>query len=116
MTNQLIEFSRSKILDEIYKLQKLDRSLETMKSHFKAIQSLTESEIAPSESPKPPGETMLLSPSSGMLIAECLEFPEIEQEVERAIKQVGEFLRAQKEVEGEKARRSVSTHNSTSKE
>lgn len=111
--NQLIELSRSKILDEIYTLQKLTRSLETLKSDFKAIQSPTRNEVIPFESPETPSETMLLSPSSGRLIAECLEIPAIEQEVERAIRQVETSLRAERELEREKARLSAATDQST---
>ena len=46
--------------------------------------------------------TMLLSPSDGRLIAECLEVPEMEQEIERAIQQVGGALKVKKESEEEK--------------
>lgn len=45
---------------------------------------------------------MLLSPSDGRIIAETLEVPELEQEVERAIHQVGSELRKNKDVYEEK--------------
>lgn len=108
--------SCSKILDEIYALQKLNRSLETLKSEYKAIQSPTESESIFSESLETPSETMLLSPSSGMLIAECLEIPDIEQEVERAIHQVAASLRPKRELEEETRALQAATVKTTSKE
>ena len=94
--------SHSKILDEIYALQRLDRSLKTLKVEYEAIQSPTESEGTSFGSAQDPGETMLLSPSSGRLIADCLEAPDIEQEVERAIHQVEASLRTERELEEEK--------------
>lgn len=45
---------------------------------------------------------MLLSPSDGRIIAETLEVPELEQEVERAIHQVSAQLRRNKDVNEEK--------------
>lgn len=108
--------SRSKILDEIYALQKLDKSLKTLISDYRNIQSPTESEITSEESLDNPRETMLLSPSSGKLIAECLELPTIEQEVERAIHQVEASLRTEREQERDKARNSAATVKSTSKD
>lgn len=74
------------------------------------MQALTKefgNEITPpvkdSKSQKPDEEpTMLLSPSDGRIIAETLEVPELEQEVERAIHQVGSELRKNKDVYEEK--------------
>lgn len=45
---------------------------------------------------------MLLSPSDGKIIAETLEVPELEQEVERAIHQVSSQLRKNKIVHEDK--------------
>lgn len=45
---------------------------------------------------------MLLSPSDGRIIAETLEVPELEQEVERAIHQVSAQLRRNKDASEEK--------------
>lgn len=46
--------------------------------------------------------TMLLLPSDGGHIANCLDIPELEQEIERAIHQVQGELKAKKESEEEK--------------
>lgn len=45
---------------------------------------------------------MLLSASSGRLIADCLEAPELEQEIERAVHQIEGALKAKKELNEEK--------------
>lgn len=45
---------------------------------------------------------MLLSPSDGRLIAETLEVPELEQELERAIHQVSAQLRRSKDMSEKK--------------
>lgn len=59
--------------------------------------------VRDSKSQKPDEEpTMLLLPSDGRIIAETLEVPELEQEVERAIHQVGAQLRRNKDVYEEK--------------
>lgn len=108
--------SHSQALDEIYAFQKLDRSLKTLKAEYGAIQSPTESEGTSSGSSENPSETMLLSPSSGRLIADCLGAPDIEQEVERAIHQVEASLRAERELEEEKRAIQSSTTKPVSKD
>ncbi len=116
MDNQLVILSPSKILDEIYALQRLDMRLKALKSEYSTIRSQAQTETTASENPETasenlypqlPAEQMLLSPSSGRLIAECLEVPDIEQEVERAIHQVEASLKVKqvpKEEEEKKAR------------
>jgi hypothetical protein len=114
MDNQLVNLSPSKILDEIYTLQRLDMRLKALKSEYTTIQSQAQTETTSPENPETqsdnpypqlPAEQMLLSPSSGRLIAECLKVPDIEQEVERAIHQVEASLKVkQVPKEEEKAR------------
>ena len=47
-------------------------------------------------------EQMLLTHSSGKLIAQTLEIPELEVEIDRAVKQVERSLAAKRELEEEK--------------
>lgn len=47
-------------------------------------------------------ERMLLQPHDGKRIAEALEIPEIEVEIERAVTQVQQSLKARRELEEEK--------------
>lgn len=102
MENQLIKLSPSSILDVVYAVQRLERSLKKLDAEHKAITSSLETGSASSNDSKPPAEIMLLSASSGRLIADCLDVPEIEQEIERAIHQIGGALKARKELEEEK--------------
>lgn len=56
-------------------------------------------------------ERMLLSKSSGQLFAECLDVPELAVEVERAVWQVEKALKAQQELQEEKAELDAATKN-----
>ena len=47
---------------------------------------------------------MLLSQADGIVIAECLQIPELASEVERAVWQVENEIKARKELEDEKSR------------
>lgn len=72
----------------------LDKEVEDLKTPSSSSSALDDSgKVA---------ATMLLSRSDGRFIAECLEVPEMEQEIERAIHQVGGALKAKKELEEEK--------------
>lgn len=100
LEHKLIKLSPSRLIDSIYAVQSIGRSLHALSKEF-------ENEITPpveeSKSQKPDDEpTMLLSPSDGRIIAETLEVPELEQEVERAIHQVSSQLRKNKDVYKEK--------------
>ena len=46
-------------------------------------------------------ETMLLNPNDGKLIAEILTLPEVEVEIERAIRQIDKSLAAEQELKEE---------------
>ncbi len=54
-------------------------------------------------------EQMLLTPSSGKIIADHLQITEIQVEVERAVQQVGKELGARRELEEEKKELKIST-------
>lgn len=56
-------------------------------------------------------ERMLLSKSSGQLFAEYLDVPELAVEVERAVWQVEKALKAQQELQEEKAELDAATKN-----
>lgn len=141
LKSHLINLSPSKALDEIYALQKLNASLSALESELKTAtnpndrnnptntttissppSSKTE-KTSPDETPSLPPketetetETMLLAPSSGTLIADCLEIPELEQEIERAIHQVGRALtdgKEKKEKEEEEQEKSTTTKTTT---
>ena len=47
-------------------------------------------------------EKMLLTPSNGRLVSELMDVPELDEQVQRAVKQVEKALRAEKELQEEK--------------
>lgn len=63
-------------------------------------------EEAPKTISKPNAETdmerMLLTQSNGGLVSELMDVPELEEHLQRAIKQVEKALRAEKELQEEK--------------
>lgn len=104
MENQLIKQSPSSILDIAYEIQSFEKTLKNLDAEYKAIESESESDDkeAFSNNMNKDTETMLLSASSGRLIADSLEAPELEQEIERAIHQVEGTLKAKRELNEEK--------------
>lgn len=102
MENKLIKQSPSSILDIAYKIQNFEKSLKNLDTEFKAIESESDDKEAFPNDMNNDTETMLLSASSGRLIADSLEVPELEQEIERAIHQVEGTLKAKRELKEEK--------------
>lgn len=100
LQHKLIKLSPSRLIDTVYAVQNIGRSLQALSKEFgnkitPPIQN-TRSEKSEEE------PIMLLSPSDGRIIAETLEVPELEQELERAIHQVGAQLRRNKDVSEKK--------------
>lgn len=96
----------------VYRVQILDFSLNRLKNEYKSI-GLDSGEISPFlENKIEPEESMLLSASSGRLIALCLEAPELEQEIERAVKQVEKALTGEEELMEEKRSIDAATKHS----
>lgn len=97
----MIELAPSSILDKVYAVQGIGVSLKELDKEVENIKTPSSHSTALDEAENPPA-TMLLSPSHGKLIADYLEVPEMEQEIERAIHQVEGALKAKKELEEEK--------------
>ncbi|MCJ1430370.1 hypothetical protein MMC29_008288 [Sticta canariensis] len=100
LENKLIELAPSSILDKVYAVQGIGVSLKELDKEVEGMKTRSSSNAGLDGSGEVP-TTMLLSPSDGRLIAECVEVPEMEQEIERAIHQVGGALKAKKESEEE---------------
>jgi hypothetical protein len=88
LDKKLITSQPSKILDELY---------SSGKKHFD-IGSTPDP-----KDPKAPAETMVLHKLDGKKIAEVLEIPELDIELDRAVWQVEKALQAEKELKQEKA-------------
>lgn len=97
----MIELAPSSILDKVYAVQGIGVSLKELDQEVENIKTPSSNSSTSEESGKLPA-TMLISPSDGRLIADCLEIPEIEQEIERAIHQVAGALQAKKALDEEK--------------
>ena len=102
LDNRLIKLTPSPILDTAYSIHRIGASLKRLEAKIEreTLESGSSSSPALKESDDLP--TMLLSPSDGRVLAECLDVEEMEQEVERAIHQVEGALKAKNELEEEK--------------
>ena len=76
----------------------LDASLKQLQQELQDIRGEKER----GDSPKEPLEQMILSKSSGKIIAEQLDVPALEAEIERAIWQVQRAVNSKKELLEEK--------------
>ncbi|KAL8952592.1 MAG: hypothetical protein Q9222_001507 [Ikaeria aurantiellina] len=101
LNNHLIKFTPSSVLESAYRISELDVALEKLESELKSISNRSESG-SPEMKTEEQTEKMLASKSSGRLIAELVEVPELEEQVQRAAKQVAKALRAKKELQEEK--------------
>lgn len=97
----MVKLSPSSILDTIYAVQGVGASLKKLGADVKKEKTPSKNSSQISEESDEP-ETMLLEPLDGRAIADCLEVPEMEQEIERAIHQVKGALNKKKLLDEEK--------------
>jgi hypothetical protein len=93
LDKKLITPQPSKILDELYSSGKM-----RFDARSAASKTSENSEDTPAG-----GETMVLHKSDGKRIAQALEIPELDVELDRAVWQVEKALKAEKELKQEKA-------------
>lgn len=79
----------------------MDRKLRDLDVEYDNISSKSSTE--PTTPPQKTEEELLLSRSSGALIADCLKVPELAVEIQRAVWQVERSLKAKRELQEEKA-------------
>ncbi|TVY21681.1 Uncharacterized protein LARI1_G001143 [Lachnellula arida] len=91
VNNKLVTPRPSKILDELYSTGKLSFDTPSVSTAEKSSANLNDLE-----------EKMILHKSDGKRIAEALELPELDMELDRAVWQVERALKAEKEKEEEK--------------
>ena len=94
MQNNLAKLQASSILRTIYKEANLDAASQQPQEDSQYSSS--------SKFEKHTPEHMLLSKSSGRIIAKRLEIPAVEVEIERAVWQVERAIKAQRELREEK--------------
>ncbi|KAI4106726.1 MAG: hypothetical protein LQ339_002917 [Xanthoria mediterranea] len=101
LDNRLLKFTTSSKLQLAYEAGGLDVSMKQLDHDVGEFR-----EEDPKPISKPNAETdmerMLLTQSNGGLVSELLDVPELEEHLQRAIKQVEKALRADKELQEEK--------------
>ena len=101
----MVKLSPSEVLRTAYIEATMDTSMKALNKEMDSIRSGSSVKSVPDVVE----ETMLLSGSSGQLLAEKLRVPELATEVERAVWQVEKALRAQQELRTEKAELDAAT-------
>ncbi|KAL9029559.1 MAG: hypothetical protein Q9180_007016 [Flavoplaca navasiana] len=101
LENRLLKFTISRPLRLAYDVaglevatKELDSAVEEVKEkkHQARAESVAEADI----------EKMLLTQSDGKIISELVDVPELEEQIQRAVKQVEKALKAEKELQEEK--------------
>ena len=101
LENRLLKFTKSHPLQLAYNVaelevatKELDLAVEEVKEKKSQarVQPVAEADI----------EKMLLTQSDGKIISELVDVPELEEQVQRAVKQVEKVLKAEKELQEEK--------------
>lgn len=98
MKNKLLQASSTKNLGIAYAEAKIDKSMQELEMAVNNIASNPSSKIASIGEQ----EEMLLSQSSGPVIADYLQVPELAMEIQRAVWQVERSLQAKRELREEK--------------
>ena len=99
MNNKLFIYTPSSKLDSAYKIAALDLAMKNLDLEVKGQRPLDRESVLDAESES---ERMLLAQSNGKLIAAYLEVPQLEEEIQRAVKQVEKELRGKRELSEEK--------------
>ena len=105
LENKLIELYPSEVLPTAYLEAALDMTMGELDKEMGSIRSGSSIDSVPDNQK----ERMLLSKSSGQLLAGHLDVPELAIEVERAVWQVEKALKAQNELREEKAELDAAT-------
>ena len=98
LKNKLLRTSPSKILGIAYGAAAMDLQLRSLRMQLQNIGSEPDSKASPDMAE----EKMLVDESSGQLIADYLQIPELAGEIKRAVWQVGRSLNAREEYREEK--------------
>ncbi|KAL8926249.1 MAG: hypothetical protein Q9172_001891 [Xanthocarpia lactea] len=101
LDNRLLKFTTSSKLDLAYEAGGLDVS---MKELYSEIEGVLEEPAKSTSEPdaKNSIEKMLLTPSNGRLVSELMDVPELDEHVQRAVKQIEKALRVENELQEEK--------------
>ncbi|KAL8681915.1 MAG: hypothetical protein Q9186_002001 [Xanthomendoza sp. 1 TL-2023] len=101
LNNSLLKFTASPKLDLGYTAGGLEITMKELDSEAKKVLDKPPDSSSEPEASKDT-ERILLTQSSGSFIADLTEVPELEEQVQRAVKQVEKSLTANKELQEEK--------------
>ncbi|KAL8816398.1 MAG: hypothetical protein Q9223_004585 [Gallowayella weberi] len=101
LNNRLLKFTASNRLDLGYTAGGLETKMKELDSEAKKVLDKPADVNSDPEASKDT-EKILLTQSSGSFIADLTQVPELEEQVQRAVKQVEKSLRAKKELQEEK--------------
>ena len=99
MNKDLVKISPSKSLYTAYTEAIMDMKMQELKMGVENVGSRARQDHTPRE----PQEKLLLSQSSGQLIANYVKIPELATEIQRAVWQVERSLQAQRALQEEKS-------------
>lgn len=101
LENRLLKFTKSRPLQLAYGVAGLEVTTRELESAVEEVK-----EKKPQARAEPVGkadiEKMLLTQSDGKTISELVDVPELEEQIQRAVKQVEKALKAEKELQEEK--------------
>ncbi|KAL9597199.1 MAG: hypothetical protein Q9179_004351 [Wetmoreana sp. 5 TL-2023] len=100
LDRRFFQFATSPALELAYRVGRLDTSMKEIDSDAESI--LYKSPRSPGPKADASGERMLLTQSNGKTIADLMGVPELEEQIQRAVKQVGRALSAKNELQEEK--------------
>ncbi len=98
MNKDLVKISPSKLLHTAYTEAMMDVKMREPNVGAENAGSSARQD----HNPRAVEEKLLLTQSSGQLIADCVEIPELAAEIQRAVWQVERSLKAQQELRDEK--------------
>ncbi|KAL8655076.1 MAG: hypothetical protein Q9226_003182 [Calogaya cf. arnoldii] len=101
LDNRLLKLTKSPNLELAYEAGGLDVSLKELDRDVEKMREEPPENISKSDVEKNM-ERMLLTQSNGRLISEIVDVPELEEQVQRAVKQVEKAIRAEREFREEK--------------
>ncbi|KAL8669669.1 MAG: hypothetical protein Q9168_005753 [Polycauliona sp. 1 TL-2023] len=110
LDNRLLNFRKSLPLLRVYNMASLDIGMKQCDSMLEEIKTYKttgkfdniKTNVTTEPNARTDVEEMLLSPSDGKIISELVEAPELEEHIQRAVKQVEKALKAEKELQEEK--------------
>ena len=95
MQNHFFDIQPSSVLDTAYAVSTIGLSANKLEQEFKDLDTLQQGSPSANVQSHDDAERMLLSKGDSILIADCLNIPELAPEVERAVWQIEKSIEAE---------------------